>query len=143
MVRTLMAEITMEDSYWGDALLTTIRVLKRVPSKSVEATHYELWFSKRLELSHLESWGLCSFCPYQKFGKLEPRGRKCIFLWYSKHSKGYVFIEQENKGNLDKFKSRDATFVENVFPKKGNIKSKSSLTELNECKSSCTSVSII
>ena len=44
------------------------------------------------------------------------RGNKCIFIQYSKHSKGYVFIGEHDNGNLIQFKSHDVTFLENDFP---------------------------
>ena len=30
-----------------------------------------------------------------RFGKLGPRGKKCIFIRYSKFSKGYVFLGED------------------------------------------------
>ena len=45
-----------------------------------------------------------------------------------------MFSELENKDSLDEFESKDATFLENEFPRKENIKNKSSLRELNELK---------
>jgi len=42
MVRLMMAQVNLLINLWGYALLTTIYILKRVPSKSVPATPYEL-----------------------------------------------------------------------------------------------------
>ena len=41
----------------GHALETTAFMLNRAPSKSVETTLYELWFSKKPKLSFLKVWG--------------------------------------------------------------------------------------
>ncbi|KAH0685572.1 hypothetical protein KY290_019644 [Solanum tuberosum] len=79
----------------GDALMSSAFVLNRVPSKSVASTPYELWM------------GL--------------RGKKCIFIGYSKQSKGYIFIGENEEGSIIELESRDATFLETEFPSKGDI----------------------
>ena len=42
IVKSMMAQVNLPISYWGDALLTTVYVFNRVPSKSVSSTPYEL-----------------------------------------------------------------------------------------------------
>src|SRR3954467_10803084 len=44
-------------SFWGYALETAAFTLNRAPSKSVETTLYELWFSKKPKLLFLKVWG--------------------------------------------------------------------------------------
>ena len=53
MVRSMMAHINLQISFWGDALLTVAYILNRVPSKSVFATPYKLWHGKKPSLDHL------------------------------------------------------------------------------------------
>ena len=43
-------------SFWGYALEMAAFTLNRAPSKSVETTPYELWFSKKPKLSFLKVW---------------------------------------------------------------------------------------
>ena len=59
--------------------------------------------------------------PSHKYGILGPRGRKCIFIRYSEHSKGYVFISEHEDGRVTELESQDATFLENDFPHIGEI----------------------
>ena len=59
--------------------------------------------------------------PSHKYGKLGPRGRKCIFIRYNEHSKGYVFIGENENGTVTKLESRDVTFLEDDFPRMGEI----------------------
>ena len=94
MVRLMMAQANLPISYWGDALLTTTYILNRVPSKSVSSTPYELWTSKKLDLNNLRPWGSIGYVhnTSHRYGKLGPKGKKCIFIRYSEHSKGYVLI---------------------------------------------------
>ena len=57
MVRSMMSLTDLPLSFWGYALETTAFTLNRAPSKSVEMTPYELWFSKKAKLSFLKVWG--------------------------------------------------------------------------------------
>jgi len=40
-----------------------------------------------------------------KYGKLGPRGKKCIFIGYSKQSKGYIFIGENEDGSITELES--------------------------------------
>lgn len=64
-------------------------------------------------------------------GKIGPRGKKSIF-GYSDTSKGYVFIAEQDSGSVTEIESRDVTFVENEFPKKGEIDLDRSLYEIQD-----------
>ena len=59
--------------------------------------------------------------PSHKYGKLGPKGRKCIFIRYSEHFKGYVFIGEYENGIVTELESRDVTFLEDDFPHMGEI----------------------
>ena len=39
--------------------------------------------------------------PSHKYEKLGHRGRKCIFIRYNEHSKGYVFIGEHEEQSLN------------------------------------------
>ena len=131
MVRSMMAQANLPVTYWGDALLTATFILNRVPSKSVSTTPYELWTHRTPDLDFLKPWGCASYAHISshRLGKLGPRGRKCIFIRYSETSKGYVFISQEENGGITEFESRDVTFLENEFPRQGEINQDLSLFE--------------
>jgi len=47
MFKPMIAHAKLTSSFWGDALLTTPYIHNLVPSKSVSATPYELWFDKK------------------------------------------------------------------------------------------------
>ena len=59
--------------------------------------------------------------PSHKYGKLSPKWRKCIFIRYSEHFKGYVFIGEHEDGIVTKLKSQNVTFLEDDFPCMGEI----------------------
>ena len=123
IVRSMMAQANLPISYWGDALLTATYVLNRVPSKSVTTTPYELWTNRKSNISHLRPWGCAAYVhnTSSKYGKSGPRGKKSIFVRYPEVSKGYVFIGEQENSTVTKFESRDVVFIENEFPKSGDI----------------------
>ena len=62
MVQSMMSLTNLPLSFWGYVLETVVFTLNREPSKSVEMTPYELWFSQKPELSFLKSLGLRYLC---------------------------------------------------------------------------------
>jgi hypothetical protein len=64
-----------------------------------------------------------------KYGKLSPRGKKCIFIKYSETSKGHIFIGEDLDGTVTEFKSRDSTFLENEFPSNRDVSTDERLFE--------------
>ena len=56
MVQSMMSLTDLPLSFWGYALETAAFTFNRAPSKSVETTPYELWFSKKPKLSFLKFW---------------------------------------------------------------------------------------
>ena len=54
MVQSMMSLTDLPLSFWGYALETAAFTLNRAPSKSIETTPYELWFSKKPKLSFLK-----------------------------------------------------------------------------------------
>jgi hypothetical protein len=94
-----------------------------VPSKSVSSTPYELLTSKKPNLSYFQLWGSAGIVhnTSHKYGKLGPRGKKCILMRYSKHSKGYVLIGEQTDGRVTEIESRDMDFIEDEFPTRGEV----------------------
>ena len=40
-----------------------------------------------------------------EYGKLGPKGKKCIFIRYSESSKGYIFLREDINGSVTKIES--------------------------------------
>jgi len=123
MVRSMMAQANLPIFFWGDALLTAAYILNRVPSKSVSSTPYELWNDVKPNLGYFHPWGCASYIhnTSHEYEKLGSRGKKCIFIWYSEHSKGFIFIGEKADGRVTEIESRDVVFSEKVFPKTGEV----------------------
>ena len=73
MVRSMMSLTYLPLSFWGYALDKAAFTLNRAPSKSVETTPYELWFSKKPNLSFLKVWGYDAYVKKFQPDKLEPK----------------------------------------------------------------------
>ena len=67
-----------------------------------------------------------------KYGKLGPRGKKSIFIRYSKHSKSHVFIGENESGSVIEFESRDVMLLENEFPKRSDVDQDLNLFEMDD-----------
>ena len=67
-----------------------------------------------------------------KYGKLGPRGKKCIFIRYSEHSKGYLLIGEQSDGSVTEIESRDVDFIEDQFPSRGEVDRSLELHEIVE-----------
>src|SRR5512133_3800357 len=94
MVRSMMSLTDLPLSFWGYALETAAFTLNRAPSKSVEMTPYELWFSKKQKLSFLKVWGCDAYVKKLQPDKLEPKSEKCVFIGYPKETVGYTFYHR-------------------------------------------------
>ena len=79
MVRSMMSLTDLPLSFWGYALETAAFMLNRAPSKSVEMTPYEAWFSKKPKLSFLKVWGCDAYVKKFHPDKLKPKiGEMCL-----------------------------------------------------------------
>src|SRR3954466_7778253 len=104
IVQSMMFLTDLPLSFWGYALETAAFTLNRAPSKSVETTLYELWFSKKPKLSFLKVWGCDAYVKKFHPDKIKPKSEKCIFIGYPKETVGYTFYHKsEGKTFVAKF----------------------------------------
>ena len=110
----------------------TAYILNCVPNKSISATPYELWHGRKPTLEHLRPWDSASYVhnPTNKHEKLGPRATKMVFIWYPKHSKGYVMYGEHPNGGVTEVDSHNVEFLEDEFPSIGEIKQDKALYEL-------------
>ena len=112
MVRSMMSLTDLPLSFWGYALETAAFTLNRAPSKSVDSTPYELWFSKKPKLSFLKVWGCDAYVKRLQPDKLEPKADKCVFIGYPKETIGYTFYHR-SEGKT--FVAKNGSFLEKEF----------------------------
>ena len=103
--------------------------LTRAPSKSVETTSYEPWFSKKPKLSFLKVWGGDAYVKKFQPDKLEPKSEECVFIGYPKETIGYTFYHR-SEGKI--FVAKNGSFLEKEFLSKEVTGRKVELDEVVE-----------
>ena len=107
-----MGKANLPKFFWGYALETTVYILNRVPSKSVEVTPYEIWTNKRPYFSHMKIWGSPAYVKRTISDKLEVNSDKCLLVGYPKETMGYQFY---NTLEQRLFVSKHVVFLEKEF----------------------------
>jgi hypothetical protein len=77
---------------WGEAVMTTVYVLNRTPTKSVDGvTPFEVWYGKKPSVQHHRTFGCIVYVKNTRphLSKLEDRGCRMVFIGYEKGTKGY------------------------------------------------------
>ena len=84
------------------------------------------------DLNNLRPWGSTGYVhnTSHRFGKLGPRGKKCIFIRYPEHSKGYVLIGEQLDESVTELESCDVDFIESEFPNIGEVEKNLTLYEM-------------
>ena len=112
IVQSMMSLTDLPLSFWGYALETAALTLNRAPSKSVEMTPNELWFSKKPKLSFLKVWGCDAYVKKFHPDKLKLKSEKCVFIGYPKETIGYTFYHRSG-GKI--FVAKNGSFLEKEF----------------------------
>ena len=124
--------------------MTAAYIFNWVPSKSVLSTPYELWNDEKPDLGNLHPWGCAAYVHNNshQYGKLGPKGKKCIFIRYSELFKGFVFVGEEADGRMTEIESRDVVFLEEDYPTRGEIKKDFQFYEMEDPNNGAPSHSV-
>ena len=129
MVRSMMSQVDLPNSFWGHALLTAAYILNRVPSKKVDKTPYEIWSGEKPHMSYMKIWGCEVYVKRQISTKLEPKFDKFLFVGYPKGTRGYYFYNPY-EGKV--FIAQTGILLEKDFISKGISGRKVELEEIQE-----------
>jgi transposase InsO family protein len=117
-IKALLNDQGLSMFLWGEAAMTIIYVQNRSPRCIFkDMTPEEAFSGKKPNVENLRIYGcpLYSHIPKDKRNKLEPSGKKGIFMGYSESSKAYrIYILEQHKIKV----IRDLTFNENMAFKK-------------------------
>jgi hypothetical protein len=106
---------------WAKATMTVVYVQNRLSHSTLGLkTPEEMFTGKKLEVSHLKIFGCPVFIhiPKEKRNKLDPSGKKGIFVGYCKVSKAFrIYIPGQH--HIEN--SRDVTFDEDATLKKSKL----------------------
>jgi hypothetical protein len=92
MAQRMLKEKHISNEYWGDAVLCSIFILNRCPTKTVRnRVSQEAWDGKPCNVSHLRIFGSIAFAhvPTEMRRRLDDRSERCIFVGYSEESREY------------------------------------------------------
>lgn len=115
VARSLIFEAGIPLQYWGDAILTSVFLIKRTPSSVLNGkTPYELVYKRSPKLDFLRIFGcLCFATKLNLSDKFSERAENCVLLDYGIDKKSYKVLSLDF-GCI--FFSRDVRFFESVFP---------------------------
>jgi hypothetical protein len=112
MARSMLKGKHILNEYWGDAVICSVYILNKIPTKSVKnQVPYEAWSGKNKNVSHLNILRCVSYAhvPKEMRIKLVERSEKCVFIGYSEDSKAYRLYNPVTKKY---FINKDVEFKE-------------------------------
>jgi hypothetical protein len=95
MARTLLKQRGMSVVFLGEAVVTTVYILNRSPTKALNGrTAYEAWHGRKPVVSHLRVFGCLAFGKeLGHIGKLDDRSTPGVFIGYTEGSKAYRILD--------------------------------------------------
>jgi hypothetical protein len=117
-VKTMIHDQDLHMCLWAEAVMTIVYVQNRLSHSALGfKTPEEMFTGKKPKVSHLKIFGCPVFIhiPKEKRNKLEPSGKKGIFVGYYEVSKAFrIYIPGHHHIDIN----RDVTFHENAALKK-------------------------
>jgi FtsZ-interacting cell division protein YlmF len=92
MERSMMNERNIAQTYWVEAIHTTVHILNKSHLRPhYDKTPYELWFGRPASIKHFEVFGSKCYIKNndENIGKYDDRDDEGIFLGYATNSKVY------------------------------------------------------
>ena len=131
MMNSILIHSGLPQNLWGEAILSAIYILNKLPKKKTNKTSYELWKGRIPSYKFLKVWGCLAkvVVPIPKRIKIGPKIVDCVFIGYAYNSTAYWFlIYKSDIPNLNVntiTESRNASFFEEIFPYKSTQESDS------------------
>ncbi|KAK2451623.1 putative mitochondrial protein [Trifolium repens] len=117
VARALLFHSHLPKKFWCYAVLHATFLINRIPTPVLQnKSPFELLFNKDLNLQNLKVFGSLTYTTTTLSNnrtKLEPRGRKCIFLGYKQGVKGTVLYDLHTKEILV---SRHVVHHDHILP---------------------------
>lgn len=97
--RTILRRSKLPTSLWAEAVKTSTYVLNRLCARGESKTPYELWFSRKPNVSNLHTFGQEAVIlnNARHLTKFESRGRKVHFVGYTNNHNTFRFFDPESE----------------------------------------------
>ena len=108
----MLAHAKLSKRFWVEALMTTVYVINRSPSKPLDRDiPQRVWTGKDMSYRNLKVFSCLAYMHVAKDqrGKFNPKSRPCIFLGYSDEEFSYQLWDLADKKVI---RSRDIVFME-------------------------------
>jgi hypothetical protein len=112
MARSMMKAMSMPSWFSGEAVLTTVFILNRSPTQSIEGrTPYEVWHGNKPSVDYFHTFSCVAHVKQgnKRLGKLKDRSTMMVFIGYELGSKAWRFY---NPVTRRVHVSHDAAFEE-------------------------------
>jgi transposase InsO family protein len=95
MAWVLLKQRGMSVVFWGEAVVTTVYILNRSPTKALNGRmSYEAWHGRKPAVSHLRVFGCLAFGKeLGHIGKLDDRSTPRVFIGYVEGLKAYRILD--------------------------------------------------
>jgi hypothetical protein len=95
MARALLKQRGMSAVFWRDAVVTTVYILNRSPTKTLNGRMpYEAWHGRKPAVSHLRVFGCPAFGKVLgHIDKINGRSTLGVFISYAESSKAYRILD--------------------------------------------------
>jgi transposase InsO family protein len=95
MAWALLKQRGMSAVFWGEAVVTAVYILNRLPTKALNGrTPYEAWHGRKPAVSHLRVFGCLTFNKeLGHIGKLDNRSTPGVFIGYAEGLKAYRILD--------------------------------------------------
>ncbi|KAK2406745.1 putative mitochondrial protein [Trifolium repens] len=116
VARALLFHSHLPKKFWCYAVIHATYLINRIPTPLLNnKSPFELLFNQDLDLHHLKVFGSLTYSSAltNHRTKLEPRGRKCIFLGYKQGVKGAILYDLHTK---EIFISRHVVHHDHILP---------------------------
>lgn len=116
VTRALLFHSKVPTKYWGEAVLTAVHIINRLPSVVLNnKAPFEILFNKKSSYSHLRVFSSLCFVSTlkQSRDKLQARANEAVVLGYPLGKKAYKVLLLETNQVIT---SRDIIFHETIFP---------------------------
>lgn len=108
--RAMLFNKNMENEMWGEAVLSAVYIINRLPSDALQKrTPYEIWNGRCPDISNIQEFGTYMYSKHLgHLKKLQPRSKKLIMVGYTNN--GYrLWNPEQRKIEI----ARDVVIVKN------------------------------